>query len=84
MYGVAPRLAVPALYVLVLWSFLVEVIGTSITSNHWLLDTAVLSHLGPVPAADLDWAAIAWLVGLAGLAALAGFAAFHRRDLAAA
>ncbi len=84
LYGLAPRLAAPALYVLVLWSFLVEVIGTSLTSNHWLLDTAVLSHLGPVPAADLDWAAIAWLIGLAGVATLAGFATFNRRDLAAA
>jgi ABC-2 type transport system permease protein len=84
LYGLAPRLAVPILYSLVLWSFVIEIIGSSITTNHWLLDTAVLSDLGPVPAADLDWTAIAWLTGLGVIAAFAGLAAFDRRDLAAA
>ncbi|MEU4498569.1 ABC transporter permease subunit [Streptomyces sp. NPDC023998] len=84
LYGLAPRLAVPILYGLVLWSFVIEIIGASITTNHWLLDTAVLSHLGPVPATSLDWTAIAWLTGLGVIAALVGLAAFERRDLAAA
>lgn len=84
LFGLVPRLAVPIAYGLVLWSFLIEVIGTSLISNHWVLDTAMLSHLGPVPAADLDWVAIAWLTGIAVVAALAGFAAFDHRDLAAA
>jgi polyether ionophore transport system permease protein len=84
LYGLAPRLAVPILYILVLWSFLIETIGSGITSNHWLLDTAVLSHLGPVPATSLSWTAIGWLTGLAVITTLAGLAAFNRRDLAAA
>lgn len=84
LYGLAPRLAVPILYALVLWSFLIEIIGSDITGNHWLLDTALLSHLGPVPAASLDWTAIGALAGLCVIAALAGLAAFARRDLAAA
>jgi len=84
LYGLVPRLAAPTLYLLVLWSFLVETIGTSITSNHWALDTAILTHLGPVPAADLHWSAIAILLGAAMIAAVAGVAAFNRRDLAAA
>lgn len=82
LYGLAPRLAAPILYVLVLWSFLIEIVGSNITSNHLLLDTALLSHLGPVPAASLNWAAIGLLSGLAVIAALAGLAAFQRRDLA--
>jgi ABC-2 type transport system permease protein len=84
LYGLAPRLAVPVLYGLVLWSFVIEIIGSSITTNHWLLDTALLSHLGPVPATSLDWTAIGWLAGLGVLAAVAGLALFERRDLAAA
>jgi ABC-2 type transport system permease protein len=84
LYGLAPRLAAPFLYGLVLWSFLVEIIGSSITSNHWLLDTAVLTHLGPVPAVNLNWTAIAALVGLGMLSAVAGIAAFRGRDLVAA
>ena len=84
LYGLVPRLAVPMLYGLVLWSFVIQIIGSSITTNHWLLDTSALSHLGPVPATTLDWSAIAWLAGLGVIAALAGLAAFDRRDLAAA
>ena len=84
LYGLVPRLAAPLLYSLILWSFLIEIIGSSITSNHWLLDTAVLSHLGPVPATSLNWTVIAWLTGLAATAALAALAAFRNRDLAAA
>ena len=84
IYGVVPRLAAPLLYVLVLWSFLVEIIGSSITSNHWLLDTAILTHLGPVPAAGLNWTAVLALIGLGVMGSLAGTATFHRRDLVAA
>ena len=69
---------------MVLWSFVIEIIGSSITSNHWLIDTALLSHLGPVPATGVDWTAVAWLTGLGVICARAGLAAFRRRDLAAA
>jgi len=83
-YGLAPRLAAPLLYALILWSFLIEIVGSSITTNHLVLDTALLSHLAPVPTASLNWTAIGSLTGLGVLAALAGLAAFQRRDLAAA
>jgi polyether ionophore transport system permease protein len=84
LYGLAPRLAIPILYSLILWSFVIQIIGSSITTNHWLLDTAVLSHLGPVPATSLDWIAIAWLTALGVVATLVGLIAFDRRDLAEA
>ena len=84
LLGIAPRLAMPLLYALVLWSFLIEVVGTSITSSQWLLDTALFTHVGPVPAASLDWEAMGILTGLGLIAALAGLAAFRRRDLAGA
>jgi ABC-2 type transport system permease protein len=61
-----------------------EIAGTSITSSRWLLDTALFTHVGPVPAASLDGPAMGILTGLGLIAALAGLAAFRRRDLAAA
>jgi len=81
LYGLAPRLAAPALHGLVAWSFVVQILGSGITTNRWVLDTAVFSHLGPVPAASLDWTAVAWLVGLGVAAAVGGLAAFGHRDL---
>lgn len=82
VYGLAPRLAAPLLYVVVLWTLLVAIIGPSLTSSQWLLDTAVITHLGPVPASDLSLTATTWLLGLGAVAATLGVAAFNRRDLA--
>jgi polyether ionophore transport system permease protein len=80
-YGARPRLASPVAYGLVAWSFLIELLATVITSR-WLLDTSVLHHIQPVPAAQPDWTTAAWLTGLGILTALTGTALFSRRDLA--
>lgn len=84
LYGITPRLTVPIVYAVVLWSFVIEIIGASITTNHWILDSAVLTHLGPVPATDLNWTAIGALVGLAIAATGVGLLLFTRRDVASA
>jgi ABC-2 type transport system permease protein len=84
LYGLVPRIAVPALYTFILWSFVVVIIGSSVTTNRWLLDTALLTHLGPVPATGLHWAAIGWMAGIALAASGIGFLVFRRRDLAGA
>jgi ABC-2 type transport system permease protein len=82
LYGLTPRLLGPILYGIVLWSFIIEIVGTGLTTNQWILDTAILTHLRPVPAADLNLTAIAWLTALAAACAATGIALFRRRDLA--
>jgi ABC-2 type transport system permease protein len=84
IYGLVPRLVSPVLYGVVAWSFIIEIIGSSIKANHWILDTAVLSHIAPAPAANPNWTAVAWLIALGLAAAAVGTAAFNRRDLASA
>jgi polyether ionophore transport system permease protein len=59
LFGVVPRVAAAALYAVVVWSFLVEIIGSTLSHARWLHDSSVLAHLGPVPATDLHWSAIA-------------------------
>lgn len=71
-------------YGLVVWSFVIETIAAAFDSNHWLRDTSPLLHIAPVPAADPNWMAAAWLVGLGLLTAALGVAAFGRRDLVGA
>jgi polyether ionophore transport system permease protein len=83
-FGLWPRAAIGVAYGLVVWSFVVEVFAAAFDSNHWLRDTSPLLHIAPVPAADPNWPAAAWLVGLGMLAALVGVAAFGRRDLVGA
>ena len=82
--GLWPRGAIGVAYGLVVWSFIVETIAAAFDSNHWLRDTSPLLHIAPVPAADPNWTAAAWLIGLGFVAALAGIMAFGRRDLAGA
>ncbi len=84
VYGLWPRGAIAVAYGLVVWSFLVETLASVVNSNHWLLDTSPLRHMAPAPAADPDWTAAAWLVGLGLLAALVGIAGFRRRDMVGA
>jgi ABC-2 type transport system permease protein len=83
-HGVVPRYAGPVAYIIVAWSFLVELIGSAINAKGWLLDLSVFHHLAPAPATDPNWtsAAVLTVIGI-GAAAL-GAVAFTRRDLAAA
>jgi ABC-2 type transport system permease protein len=81
VFGVWPRGAIGVIYELVVWSFLVETISAIFDSNHWLRDTSPVLHIAPVPAAEPNWTAAAWLLGLGALAAGVGIAAFGRRDL---
>src|SRR4029453_18975705 len=83
-FGAWPRGAIGVVYGLVVWSFLVEVLSAAFDSSHWLRDTSPLLHIAPVPAADPNWMAAGWLVGLGLLAAGIRIAAFGRRDLVGA
>jgi ABC-2 type transport system permease protein len=81
LYGLWPRGAVPVTYALVAWSFLVELIGSVVTTNHWLLDASLLHHIAPAPAADPRWSSAAVMTAVGLVAAGAGAVAFDRRDL---
>jgi ABC-2 type transport system permease protein len=83
-FGLWPRGAIGVVYGLVVWSFLVEALSAAVNSNHWFRDTSPMLHIAPVPAADPNWAAAGWLVGLGAVAALLGMAAFARRDVVGA
>jgi ABC-2 type transport system permease protein len=83
-FGIVPRASIGVTYGLVVWSFLVEILSAAFDENHWFRDTSPLLHIAPVPAADPNWTAAAWLAGLGLLAAITGAAAFGRRDLVGA
>jgi ABC-2 type transport system permease protein len=84
VYGLAPRFAVTAAYAIVVWSFLVEIIGASIGASQWLLDLSVLHHIARAPALPVNWGSAAVLTAIGLATAIAGAVAFTRRDLAGA
>lgn len=83
-FGFAPRLAVAATYALVVWSFLVDLIGGVVGLNHWLLDTSLFHQVSAAPAVAPNWGVNGVLIGLAVAGAAVGGAAFARRDLVGA
>jgi ABC-2 type transport system permease protein len=63
------------------WSFLVELAGGVVPTNHWLLDTSVFFHMVPSPAAAPDWSSAAVMTGVGVLGAVLGGLLLWRRDL---
>jgi ABC-2 type transport system permease protein len=81
VHATVPRAAAAASYGIVAWSFLIELVGSVVKAGRLLLDTSVLYHVAPAPAADPHWASAAVLIGLGIVASIIGAAVFARRDL---
>ncbi|HVB90858.1 MAG TPA: ABC transporter permease subunit [Acidimicrobiales bacterium] len=80
--GLTPRLASGAVYGVLAWSFLVELLGGIVNSNHWLLDTSIFHQMQPAPAIAPDWTSGLGMIAAGAAAAAVGVHAFGRRDLA--
>jgi ABC-2 type transport system permease protein len=79
--GVVPRWTAVVGYTLVAWSFLVDMIGSVLHLNQWLLDTSLLQHLALAPVVAVDWTVVLVYIVLAVLVGGVGILAFARRDL---
>jgi len=79
--GFAPRWTSTLCYALIAWSFLLDMLGSVIHPNHWLLDTSLLQHPALAPTTDPNWRVVATYAFLGALLAVAGTARFVRRDL---
>ena len=79
--GIWPRAATVATYGLLVWSFLVELVGGIVGLNHWVLDTSVFHQMAAAPAVSPDWVSGGILVVIGAVAAVLGGTAFAHRDL---
>ncbi|HEX8969412.1 MAG TPA: hypothetical protein VF937_16135, partial [Chloroflexota bacterium] len=79
--GVRPRLAAPAVYGIVAWSFLVDLLGSLIKGHDWLRNSSLFTHIALAPAASPDWTKAAAIVALAICATAIGVLVFARRDV---
>ena len=80
-FGIAPRITALAVYGVVAWSVLVDVIGGIGALDHWVADTSVFHQLAAAPSVPPNWQAMGWMVTLGTISAVAGCAAFARRDV---
>ena len=79
--GVWPRATSIAVYGLIVWSILVELIGGFSRNNHWLLDTSLFHQMAPAPASAPNWTVGGVMIAIGAAAAMVGGAAFRHRDL---
>jgi ABC-2 type transport system permease protein len=79
--AVRPRRVSAVSYGFLLWSFLIEFVGSVAKLNHWVLDLSVFHQMAAAPAAPVDWGAdgVMALIAVASLAL--ALAMFRRRDL---
>ncbi len=82
--GFWPRAATIAIYAVVAWSLLVELVGGIGAVSHWLLDTSVFLYVASAPAVPPNWGADAVLAGIGLIAAVVGLLGFRGRDLVSA
>jgi ABC-2 type transport system permease protein len=81
LVGVAPRLAVPVTYTLVVATYLLDFVGGMLELPEAVLDLSPFRHLAAVPAADPALGAALVMIAVAVVAAAVGCVAFRRRDL---
>ncbi len=82
VFGIAPRATSVIGQSLLAWSFLMELVGSTLKLNHWILDTSLLHHMAFAPATDPRWAQGGLLLIISLVLVSIGVTAFNRRDTA--
>jgi ABC-2 type transport system permease protein len=81
--GFLPRITSAVLYGYVAWSFLLQLVGTVLHINHWLLDSSVLFHVTLAPSVPPNWTVAGICMLLGAVLATLGLWRFKYRDLMA-
>jgi len=81
IFGFMPRLTSVTAYGIIIWSFIVQLVGSIINLNHWILDLSLLHHITLAPATSPNWTSAGILAGIGVLAGCAGVLRFRGRDL---
>lgn len=81
VYGFIPRFAVILMYLVITWSFLVDLISSAVKLDEWLLQSSLFHYLSFNLAEWPDWKTFAWLCGLGIVMAIIGIFGFARRDI---
>lgn len=80
-FGFRPRLTTSVAYAVVAGSFLLQMVGSVLNLNHWILDASILRHITLAPAVDPNWTTVAVYMTLGLLLAYIGVMRFNQRDL---
>lgn len=80
-YGILPRFAVISMYIIIIWSFVIDMLQSAMTINNNLVKTSLFHYISTSPTATPDWQTFTWLAVLGAVMAIIGIVLFNRRDI---
>ncbi len=81
VFGWLPRATAVVCYGAVALSFLVQMLGSAVHLNHWIVDLSILSHVALVPAQTANWHVVAVYIALGASLLVGGALRFRLRDV---
>lgn len=82
-YGIAPRFAAIAMYIIIGWSFLIDILRSVMTLDDAVINTSLFHYISVSPTATPNWWTFIWLVTLGVVMAAIGITTFTKRDIIA-
>jgi len=82
IFSIKPRWASWSLYAWIVWSFLIEMIGSVVTLSSRIIDTSLLRQVSLIPAVPADWKLFSIVSSIGLVTFIIGLWLFDRRDLA--
>jgi ABC-2 type transport system permease protein len=79
--GFAPRMTSIVCWGILGWAFLLDMLGSAIKVNHWVMDTSLLQHMALAPAVNPNWRIVGIYLAIGCAAAALGGLRFTQRDL---
>jgi putative exporter of polyketide antibiotics len=79
--GIWPQVTSHAVYAVLGWSLLVEVLGGIVATSHWLADTSLFHQMAAAPAVHPRWATGVAMVSIGAACAGVGALALGIRDM---
>lgn len=80
-FGIRPRLTSMLAYAVLAWSFLIDMVGSGLNLNHWVLDSSVFHQVALAPAVTPNWTTNLIIIIVAIILCLIGALFFNKRDI---
>lgn len=81
LYGILPRFAVIAMYLIIAWSFIIDLVNAVVKIDDWVLRTSLFDYMTFNLSEWPDWNVFAWLICMAVVMSMAGIMLFTKRDI---
>jgi putative exporter of polyketide antibiotics len=81
VYGLLPRFATIAMYTIIIWAFVVDILKAFFKLDNWVDNTSVLHYVSFAPTKAPDWTQFIWLIAIGVVLATLGVYFFSKRDV---